>query len=165
MQRPLLVLFFTVFSIAVSASEFTEIYLVRHGEKVDNSSNSDLTDLGKSRAQTFSALLSNENVTHVFSTDFLRTKNTADPTAKSHNLEIEIYNADRDQEFAEKLIKLSGTILVVGHSNTIPNLVNRLTGENFEDLDESVYDKIYRVTYDQERYISLLIFHSEPRSQ
>ncbi len=160
----LLLLCYLSFSAPSSAQELTTIYLVRHTEKVDSSRLSDLTELGQARAQTFAELLKDSQLTHVFSTPFVRTKNTAAPTALMHQLKIEEYDADRASEFAGKLKTLPGTVLVVGHSNTIPELVNLLTGENFEDLDERVYDKVYIVKYENNLYSSLEIIHTEPRT-
>ena len=152
------------FSATNNAQELTTIYLVRHAEKVDSSRNAGLTELGKLRAQAFAKLLQGAQLTHVFSTPYVRTRNTAAPTASLHQLEIEEYDADNAKEFARKLTTWSGTVLVVGHSNTIPDLVNRLTGENFEDLDERVYDKVYIVKYEDNLYSSLEIIHTEPRT-
>ena len=152
------------FSATTKAQEITTIYLVRHAEKVDSSRNSGLTELGKLRAQAFSKLLQGAQLTHVFSTPFIRTRDTAAPTALMHQLEIEEYDADKAAQFASKLRTLPGTVLVVGHSNTIPDLVNRLTGENFEALDERVYDKVYIVKYEDDLYSSLEIIHTEPRT-
>lgn len=147
-----------------SAQDLTNIYLVRHAEKVDSSRNSDLTELGKARAEAFSSLLRDQPVTHVFSTAFVRTRNTAAPTALFHSLEIEEYDAGKANSFASNLKSLTGAILVVGHSNTIPSLVSLLTGDNFDDLDERVYDKVYTVTFIDGEYSALEITHTQPRT-
>ena len=146
------------------AQDTTTIYLVRHAEKVDTSRTSDLTEAGKERARSFAKLLENSSLTHVYSTPFVRTKNTAAPTAAMHKIQIEEYDADKAKGFADKLRTLSGTILVVGHSNTIPELVNLLTGEKFDDLDERVYDKVYIVEFVDQVYSSLKIIHTDPRT-
>jgi len=146
------------------AQDFTTIYLVRHAEKVDSSRTSGLTEVGTARAKAFSTMLRDSNLTHVFSTPFVRTKSTAAPTAEFHSLDIEEYDPDAAREFAEKLKNLTGSALVVGHSNTIPNLVNLLTGERFDDLDERVYDKIYIVRLVNGDYSALEIIHSQPRT-
>ncbi len=144
--------------------DVTTLYLVRHAEKIDSSRGSDLTEVGKERAQGFAKLLQGSALTHVYSTPFVRTKNTAAPAALLHNLDIEEYAAGNPKDFADTLKSLSGTALVVGHSNTIPKLVNALTGENFDDLDERVYDKVYIVKYVDAVYSSLEIIHTQPRT-
>ena len=86
------------------------------------------------------------------------------PTALDHNLKIEEYDPDEAEDFAATLKSLSGTIVVVGHSNTIPSLVGLLTGNSFGDLDETVYDLVYIVKYIDGNYSSLEITHTEPRT-
>ncbi|MFT4860815.1 MAG: phosphohistidine phosphatase SixA [Pseudohongiellaceae bacterium] len=157
-----------IFSLALPAlalaQDVTTIYLVRHAEKVDTSRDSDLTEVGKQRAQDFAKLLQDRTLTHVYSTPFVRTKNTAAPTALRHNLDIEEYDSGKTEDFTSMLKILTGTALVVGHSNTIPKLVNLLTGENFDDLDEQVYDKVYIVKFVDSVYSSLEIIHTQPRT-
>jgi broad specificity phosphatase PhoE len=148
----------------LSAQDLTTIYLVRHAEKVDSSRNSDLTEQGKIRAEAYANLLQEQPVTHVFSTAFVRTRNTAAPTAFVHSLDVETYDADKANPFVSMLKTLTGSVLVVGHSNTIPALVNLLTGEHFNDLDESVYDKVFIVKLIDGEYSALEIIHTQPRT-
>jgi broad specificity phosphatase PhoE len=141
------------------------IYLVRHTEKVgDGSRNPALTDLGKQRAITIADLLREKPVTHVFSTPYTRTRQTATPTAIAHGLEIEEYDPSEAEKMVSKLKTLTGTILVTGHSNTIPGLVNLLTGETFADLDESVYDHVFIVSINENGSAQLRLDYTEPRT-
>ena len=66
---------------------------------------------------------------YIHTTDFIRTKKTAQPTAEMLNIKVEIYNPRELKEFASKLKNTRGRHLVVGHSNTIPELVKLLGGE------------------------------------
>ncbi|MFK7863729.1 MAG: histidine phosphatase family protein [Pseudohongiellaceae bacterium] len=164
MTRIILLLAGLALSGLISAADQTTIYLVRHAEKVDSSTSSDLTDVGKARAKTFARMLHDKNLSHIFSTPFVRTKNTAAPTAHEHGLSIEEYDPDDGIGLVEHLKTLDEVILVTGHSNTIPGLVNLLTGESFSDLDERVYDKVYVVTLEQGEYTKLEILHTSPRT-
>lgn len=152
------------FSSIVNGADQTTIYLVRHAEKVDSSPSSDLTDVGKERAKTFARMLNGKKLSHVFSTPYVRTRNTAAPAANEHMLTIEEYDPDDAADFVAHLKTLDETVLVTGHSNTIPGLVNLLTGENFNDLDERVYDKVYVITLENGSYSKLEILHSNPRT-
>ena len=149
----------------LSAAEDTSLYFLRHAE-VDDDGTGDpaLSKSGEERARTIAALFAGNNVTHIFSTPLRRTIETAQPTAQDHGLTIEEYSGRDLQAFAEALGELQGTILVVGHSNTTPAMVNLLTGENFEALDERVYDRVYVVTVDSEGKTELEINHTEPRT-
>ncbi len=125
------------------------IYLVRHAERAeDGTNNPPLSKKGEMRAKMFAGMLHGENVTHVFSTPFIRTMDTAAPTAHEHGLEVEEYDPRDSQGLVDRLKTFSGTILVTGHSNTTPGLVNLLVGSDLENLDESVYNNIYIVTFD-----------------
>jgi 2,3-bisphosphoglycerate-dependent phosphoglycerate mutase len=127
----------------------TTYYIVRHAEKeTTNTMTSDvpLSDAGKQRAEALKYLLQKENIKHIFSTNFIRTKSTAQPLAGAINVPIEIYDP-KDQAFVSKLKSLDGNILIVGHSNTVDDLVNELSGkkELNGDLPDSEYGDLFIV--------------------
>lgn len=147
------------------AADGSTIYLVRHAEKViEDSSDPALTEVGQARAETFAAMLHGENITHIFSTPYKRTRDTAAPVAHEHGISVEEYDPDAGQQLVDRLRTLDGVILVTGHSNTIPGLVNLLAGTNLEDLDERVYDRVYIVTIAGNGKAELEISYSEPRT-
>jgi phosphohistidine phosphatase SixA len=160
-------LFLLSLSLAFSAlaADGPTIYLVRHAEKVIEDSNDPaLTEAGQDRAISFAAMLHGKNVSHIFSTPYTRTRDTAAPTAHEHGISIEEYDPDQGQKLVDKLKTLTGVILVTGHSNTIPELVNLLSGESLQDLDERVYDRVYIVTLDEYGHAQLDVTYSEPRT-
>lgn len=125
----------------------TTIFLVRHAEKADQTDSSPLTDRGKARADKLAELLRDANVQAVFSTAFVRTRETARPLAERRNLPVQTYDA-KDAGFAKTLLKahVGQRVLVVGHSNTIPKLVNTLAGTNLPNLADTEYDGLFVVT-------------------
>lgn len=125
----------------------TTIYLVRHTEKeLNGDKNPKLTEQGKQRAEFWAKVLSKVDIDVVYSTDTIRTRDTAKPTAKSKDKVIIIYDA-RGIDYVEFLkSNLNKTVLVVGHSNTTPGFVNALIGEElYQDLDESNYSSLFIV--------------------
>ncbi|MGY8985553.1 MAG: SixA phosphatase family protein [Sphingomonadales bacterium] len=150
----------------VFAYDGTTIYLVRHAEKItDGSRDPALTKIGKERSKGIANILHDKNLTHIFSTPFIRTRDTAAPTAHEHQLEIKNYDPMDSQGLVDKLKTLEGTILVTGHSNTTTGLVNLLTGSNLENLVEAIqYDMVYIVTLGDNGHTELEIIHSEPRT-
>ncbi len=66
------------------------VFLVRHGEKVDQSRDPELSPAGYVRAATLAHSLQNAQIQHVHSTDFIRTRKTAEPAAAIHGLQVEI---------------------------------------------------------------------------
>jgi phosphohistidine phosphatase SixA len=88
-------------------------------------------------------------INQIYSTNYIRTKTTAAPIAKALNLNIDIYETRELDSFATQLLSSENsgkTILIVGHSNTSPKLVNLLIKQDqFKDLDESIYDTYWIV--------------------
>ncbi|MDA0985978.1 MAG: phosphoglycerate mutase family protein [Bacteroidetes bacterium] len=125
----------------------TTIYLIRHAEKVDNSKNPDLSKVGLERAAHWDTVFAQIPLKAVYSTDFLRTVQTAMPTAKSKNLEIIKYDPKTiDIEKLKKEHK-GEAILIVGHSNTSPELANRLINQKvYSPMDDNVFGNLYIIS-------------------
>lgn len=148
-MRLLLLLFFLPLGLARAQrpESATTIFLVRHAEKADQTNASPLTERGKARAQKLAETLRDANVRAVFSTDFVRTRETAQPLAERRGLPVQSYDA-KDAGFSKMLLKNheGQRVLVVGHSNTIPKLVNALVGTSLPNLADSEYDALFVVT-------------------
>jgi len=120
-----LLLFVLSFS-CIAASDFT-LYLVRHAEKQANSSDPQLTTCGTERAKQLATLLSKVQIKTIYSTAYNRTMATATPLAIQKNLTINTYAPQNLKAFALQLKKQKQTALIVGHSNTTPQLTALLT--------------------------------------
>ena len=130
---------------AQAPNESTVIYLVRHAEKVDDSRDPPLSELGLERALLLAQMLRDADLTHLHSTDLERTRDTANPIALQTGLKVQIYNPQHLTEFAGLLRSIPGRHLVVGHSNTTPQLVRLLGGKSSEIADDE-YDRLYVLT-------------------
>lgn len=128
------------------------IYLVRHAEKQLTGDDPELSIAGKARATKLAQLLEDKEIKHVLSTDYIRTRATAAPTATAAAVDIVSYSSQNMPEFVRSLKQMEGNILVVGHSNTISKIANEFVqdGNKFEDLDESEYNIIYEVLLSSE---------------
>ncbi len=142
------------FVLGLSIPSFTQdtytIYLVRHTEKEvseDNPRDPGLTPCGQERAESLANFLHDVNIEVVYSTDYVRTKTTAEPTAQSKAKVIELYNPRELDLFAKSLLERSQDALVVGHSNTTGVLAGLLVGEEIASvsMSEDVYNRIYQV--------------------
>lgn len=140
-----------LFGACTSQNSPKTIYIVRHAEKQLVGDDPELAYVGGVRAVKLSQILEKENIKHVFSTDYIRTKSTAKPTAEKAGLEIEIYDPKNQDALVEELRTREGNILVVGHSNTVSQLANYFVGdgEKFADLTDLEYDFIYVVTLEK----------------
>jgi len=127
----------------------TVIYLVRHAEKAKEGGRDPiLTPEGKKRANKLRKILEGVGINKVYSTDYQRTQLTAAPTAEISGQKILSYNPSKLKEFAEdlKIERKGQQILVVGHSNTTPVLVNALIGaEQYPMIDEQEYGHLFMV--------------------
>lgn len=112
------------------------VFLVRHAEKTDNARDPDLSEEGRKRTSELAGVLRSAEIGHVHSTDFIRTRETAAPVAKEAGLEVETYDPRDLAGFAKKLKETGGRHLVVGHSNTTPELTKLLGGEPGTEIDE-----------------------------
>ncbi|MEL6925165.1 MAG: phosphoglycerate mutase family protein [Bacteroidota bacterium] len=129
-------------------SEATVIYLVRHAEKKKDGKDPELTSVGQQRATRLLKILQNTAIDAVYSTKYLRTIQTAEPLAQLKQVPVLDYNPRELATFAERLKQMKGKrVLVSGHSNTTPSLVNLLIGnEVYKQIDESDYDNFYVVS-------------------
>lgn len=118
-----------MFMQGMHAQNETTIYLIRHAEKADSSSNTELSAEGKKRADEWAAYSKDVPMDLIYSTPYLRTQNTCSPTAISKQKEIISYNP-REMDLKKLIAENPGkTILITGHNNTIPKHINQLLGE------------------------------------
>ncbi len=145
-----------------TSDEIFTIYLIRHAEKdllSKNSSDPELTKCGQKRAESIRLFFDSISLDKVYSTNYIRTKNTAQPTAASKNLDITLYDSERLEDLAKRLIENHEDVLVVGHSNTTSVLAGLLVGEELRNIDLDVYDQIYQVVISRKSG-KLQLFHS-----
>lgn len=131
--------------------DLTTIYLVRHAEKAgtDMDENPPLTPLGKERAEQLVKELELDTVQVLYSTDYIRTKNTLKPLAEKYNLPIKIYEAHQYQQLA-KTIKENHqgeTVIVVGHRDNLLPIIKALgASAPVDSIGSNEYDYIFKVT-------------------
>jgi broad specificity phosphatase PhoE len=127
----------------------TQIYFIRHAEKErDNSEDPLLTKEGESRANQWATVFKNIDFAAVYSTQTIRTVSTALPTAAQKEKEIIVYDYETIDIIAIAKKYPGQSILIVGHSNSTPMLVNNLLGEDlFPEIDDDNFSNLYIVTY------------------
>ena len=123
--------------------------IVRHAEKsTDDPQDPSLSETGKARAQSLARLLADTPLSAAYATGYRRTQQTAQPAADAHGVKITIYDAKLPATtFAAQLraAHAHGTVLVVGHSNTVPDIVAALSGQPVDAMSDDQYDLVYRV--------------------
>ena len=121
------------------------VFVVRHAEKADQSDDTALSAAGRRRAVALADLLRSAGVTHVITSEFQRTQQTAAPTATARGLTAEHVPA---KDLAALVAKLraagpDAVVLVVGHSNTIPPMLTALGWPNDIALQDREYDDVF----------------------
>jgi broad specificity phosphatase PhoE len=148
----------SIFTTAIAAPENTVVFLVRHAEKMDASGDPDLSGAGRQRASELAQVLRDAEIDRIHSTDYIRTRDTAAPLAAMLGLKPEFYDPTHLAEFAQTLTQQGQRHLVVGHSNTTPELVRLLGGEPGSPIQESSeYDRLYIVTMDESGVTTVLM--------
>jgi broad specificity phosphatase PhoE len=109
------------------------VVLVRHGEKVDDSRDAALSAAGLRRAESLAEVLADAGVTAIYTTQFQRTANTARPLAERSGVEAQVIASTPGEDHAAAVaarvrLHTAGTVVVVGHSNTVPAIISALGG-------------------------------------
>lgn len=125
----------------------TVVLLVRHAERAeDGTDDPPISDIGRERARLLADMLRDADVTHIHTTDLRRTRATGRPTAEGAGLDMLVYDPGDLEAFAQELRATPGRHLVLGHSNTTPQLVEALGGAPGPPIEELEYDRLYVVT-------------------
>jgi phosphohistidine phosphatase SixA len=141
-----------VFSGAPAAAQST-VFMVRHAERAETDGKSgammaddpDLSTAGRARAESLATLLKEAKITGIFTSEYKRTQQTAAPLAKTLGLEI-IQVSSKDAAGLTKRVKShTGNLLVVGHSNTIPELAKSLGVKETITIGDQDFDNLFLV--------------------
>lgn len=151
MKKILIVFFLLISSVAFSQeAAVTTFILVRHAEKdlTQSTNDPDLSAEGKNRAVRLVDMLKKTDVHTIYSTPYKRTQQTVAPLAEAKSLSVQPYQANKTEAIDAMLKAHAGkTILVSGHSNTIPQIINYLLGEEkYKVMEDGDYSNIIVVS-------------------
>lgn len=123
----------------------TTYYLIRHAEKQDGKDPA-LTEKGEQRAQFWAQHFSKDSLDAVYSTDTKRTMETARPTAEEFNLHVQKYDPSKMYDASFKKETAGKKVLIVGHSNTVPELANEIMGKKeYDDIPMTEFGRLYTI--------------------
>lgn len=144
-----------LFALADLARAQQAILLVRHAEKATdaNEASVPLSAAGTARAARLAEMLRSAGVTAVYATDTVRARKTAEPLAKAAGLEVRIYAPkDADGKSAPRILldrlkkeEPRGVVLVVGHSNTVPEILAALGYTQKVEIPATQFDDLFVV--------------------
>lgn len=137
-----------IFVSALSAQ--STVFIVRHAEKAKSGGDDpELSEAGHVRAEVLAGILKDSGITAIYTTEFKRTQETAAPLARALNINVSIILAKNTAKLGSKLRTLKGDALVVGHGNTIPDLMKALGITTPINIAESDYDNLFIVVLDR----------------
>jgi len=146
-MKSLTLIFSLLLLLAATTDAAPVIFIVRHAEKASTSGKDpDLSPEGQKRADALAHILKDSQITSVFVTEFKRTKETAAPTATAADVSPTVVSANDIAGLVGKLRASKGNALVVGHGNTIPDLVKALGIATPVSIPDDDYSEIFVVS-------------------
>jgi phosphohistidine phosphatase SixA len=133
------------------------VILVRHAERQPSGADPSLTAAGKRRASLLAAMFAGSGVTAIFTSAAGRTKQTAAPLAAK--VGVAPRQIDDSTALAKGQILAGGAcVVVVGHSNTVPEFIEALGGPSDVVIGEHEFDHLFVLTVKPPAAASLLRF-------
>lgn len=164
MPRSLLALLasITVWAVpAVAQNQSTTVFVVRHAEKGPEQPDPSLTPAGTARATTLTGMLRDAHITAVFATQFKRTQETVAPVAAQAGIQVQVIDAGKTDALIASIRALpaGSRAVVASHSNVVPSIVEKLTGEKVGELTDADYDRLFIVTIRPDGTGSVVMLH------
>jgi len=140
----------TVVSLLTATSAMAQtVYIVRHAEKADASSDPALSAAGEARARALSRVMSSDRPDFVITSPLRRTILTAQPTVMERSLPMEAIDFEGGVEghvarivAQVRDLEADQTVLIVGHSNTVPLIARALGYAEAADMPECEFDRV-----------------------
>jgi broad specificity phosphatase PhoE len=141
---------------AIASAQQT-VFVVRHAERADGGAGANtmtgtpadppLSSAGEARAQKLASMLADAGIKAIYVTEFKRTQDTAKPLAAKLGLRVEVIPS---KDTAALIAKVraehpNDAVLIVGHSNTVPDVVKAFTGRTVTMSDEE-YSAMFVLT-------------------
>jgi broad specificity phosphatase PhoE len=148
-RRLALVLPLIAWSWATAAEPARTVILVRHAERAGGmSADVEISEAGRLRAEALARILSDAGITAIYTSDAKRTQQTAAPLAQKTGIRPKVVPANDTGKLVAQLRAdaSGGTVLVVGHSNTVPDIASRLSGGTVKAMGDGEYDRLTLVT-------------------
>jgi phosphohistidine phosphatase SixA len=145
MRTRMLVAAALLLTAAIPGYSQTALIVVRHAERADQSQDTKLSAKGEERAKALARTLADANVLAIYVTQFQRTAQTAQPLAEHLNVKPVVMEA---QDVAGLAIKIrtsnaSQVVLVVGHSDTVPNILKAFGHLEPITIESDEFDSLF----------------------
>lgn len=161
MRRLLITLVLVSSFCGFAAESVRTVILVRHAERAGGTDPSvGISEAGRCRAESLARMLADARVTAIYATEVKRTQQTAEPLAKKFGIQANVVPAkNTDQLVAQLRSSSNGTAVVVGHSNTVPEIIRLLGGGTVPPIADTEYDRMFVVTLLDAQHASVVTLH------
>ncbi|WP_100658649.1 SixA phosphatase family protein [Alteromonas flava] len=127
-------------------------YVLRHFEKAPTPDDPPLSTRGIQQANALAALLNDKDIQCIYSTNYQRTLQSVTPLANALSIKVQLYDPRQPEKLINSLTTTQGDCVIVGHSNTVPDLVERLGGTG-APLTEKDYGDVFILVKDKLRLL------------
>lgn len=143
-----------MFVICATDALAQHVFLVRHAERADTvnggqpmmAADPNLSEAGRRRAESLATVLRDARITAIFVTEYKRTQETAAPLAKALGISPTVVTSKDTLGLVARVRESTGNVLVVGHSNSVPNIITALGVVNAPPIADTEYDNLFIVT-------------------
>ena len=153
MSRKIALALVLVLGAAIQAAAQPTVFVVRHAERADDgggnlmmASDPELSKAGQARAESLASMLRSAGVTTIVATPYKRTQQTAAPLATALGIEITTVGPRETADVPDLVRASKGNVLIVGHSNTVPQILKALGVAEEVTLGDADYDNLFIVT-------------------
>jgi phosphohistidine phosphatase SixA len=140
----------------------TIVYVVRHAEKIDNSADAALSPAGIERARLLARVLADVPLAAVYHTKYARSRETGRPTAQARGVPLIEINQRAELAAQLRATPAGKSALVVGHSNTVPEILAALGATGDFPVEESEFDNLFVVVLGPVVHVHRLHYGSSP---
>ncbi len=142
---PALILTLSGSTALASAPKEPPIYVTRHYDTPAGERDPDLLRTGKARAEALAKWFKGKKLKVIYVSDYQRTRQTAAPLAAAKGITVETYDAKDTPAIVARAKSANGPVLIVGHSNTAPDIVQQLGGTRPADLKHEDFGDIWTI--------------------
>ena len=145
-MRPLLLALACCTALPAAAQTAPTTYVVRHFDTPKGERDPDLLAQGTARAEALARWFRGKRLCAILVTQYKRTRQTAAPTAAGRSIAIQSYDAADTASAVARAKASACPVLIVGHSNTVPDIVAQLGGTRPADLAHEDFGDVWTVT-------------------
>lgn len=154
---PRAIFFSLILAGLTAAASAQTVFLVRHAEKTAEKTDPKLTEAGKARAACLVDTFRDAGIQAIFVSDTARSRQTAEPLVKELKLEATTVPGRDTAGLVEKVRAVkSGNVLIVGHSNTIPEIIEKLGAGKIAPIGDNDFDQLFIVELGEKPHVTTL---------